>query len=179
MGNREITPLPIAVRVFPWVEDTRENKRSTRSSLLPGGLLVIHTAERTGSAQKLTFGIYRLVVGGECLEEGFFYADDLPRRELRVLQDYVVHHNVNAALCDDRRLRLLTHREFLDLFFQLAYKARCHVVGFDLPNDVSRLACDSTTARGFYARRFFILFLVLQRPSRSRASGWIQTQDLR
>ena len=95
-------------------------------------MLVIHTAGRSGSTQKLTMGTYRLIVGGQCLEEGLFYADDLPRRELQVLKDYVVRHNVDVAPGDDQRLRLLTRREFLDLFFQLAYKARCLVVGFGL-----------------------------------------------
>jgi hypothetical protein len=95
-------------------------------------MLVIHTAGRSGSSQKLTTGSYRFVVGGQCLEEGLFYADVLPRREVQVLQECILRHNVDAAPGDNRRLRLLTRGEFLDLFYQLAYKARCIVVGFNL-----------------------------------------------
>jgi hypothetical protein len=173
MRNPEIRPLPVAVRVFPYAAEKRKEHRWAGSSLLQRGMLVIHTGERTGSGQKLTFGVYRLIVGGECLEEGLFYADDLSRHELQVLQDYVVRHNVDVPPGDHRRLRLLARCEFLDLFFQLAYKARCHVVGFDLPQDISRLACDSKPARGFYAGGFsFCLWSYQDRQGRERTDGF-------
>jgi hypothetical protein len=135
-------------------------------------MLVIHTAGRSGSTQTLTTGIYRLIVGGQCVEEGLF-ADDLPRRELQVLKDYVLRHNVDAAPGDNRRLRVLTRREFLDLFFQLAYKARCLVVGFNLSYDISRLAFDASPARGFYAGGFsFSLWSYKDSRGRERANGF-------
>ena len=99
-------------------------------------------------------GNYRFVVDGRCREEGLFYADDLSTRDLQVLKDYVVRHNVNVASADDPRLRLLTQSEFLDLFYQLAYKARCLVVGFELARTISRLAFDCSPARSFYAGGF-------------------------
>jgi len=173
MRNPEIRPLPVAVRVFPYAADIGKEHRWTGSSLLPQGMLVIHTVGRSGSTQKLTFGIYRLIVGGQCLEEGLFYADDLPRRELEVLKDYVVRHNVDVAPGDDHRLRLLTRHEFLDLFYQLAYKARCLVVGFNLANDISRLAFDCSPARGFYAGGFsFCLWSYKDRKGRERKDGF-------
>ncbi len=102
-----------------------------------------------------------------------FYADDLPRRELQVLRDYVVCHNVDVAPGDHRRLQLLSRDEFLDLFFQLAYKARCYVVGFNLPHDISRLACDSKPARGFYAGGFsFCLWSYKDHQGRERPDGF-------
>jgi hypothetical protein len=172
MRSPEIRPLPVAVRVFPYAADKRKEHHWAGSSPLRG-TLVIHTAESTGSAQKLTFGIYKLIVGGECLEEGLFRADDLPRRELQVLQDYIVRHNVDLARGDHRRLRLLVLCEFLDLFFQLAYKARCNVIGFDLPQDIARLACDSKPARGFYAGGFsFCLWSYKDRQGRERPDGF-------
>ena len=173
MRKPEIRPLTVAVRVFPYASDEGKDRRSTRSSLLPKGMLVIHTAGSSGSTQKLTIGIYRFIVGGQCLEEGLFYADDLPRRELQVLKDYVVRHNVDAAPGDDRRLRLLTRSEFLDLFYQLAYKARCLVVGFDLSYDISRLAFDCSPARGFYAGGFsFSLWSYKDSRGRERPDGF-------
>ncbi len=101
MRKAEIKPLTVAVRVFPYAADIGKDHRRTRSSLLPKGMLVIHTAGRSGSSQKLTIGSFRLIVGGQCLEEGLFYADDLPRRELQVLQDYVLRYNVGASPGDD------------------------------------------------------------------------------
>lgn len=173
MRKPEIRPLPVAVRVFPYAPDAGTNRRQVSSWLRPKGMLVIHTAGHGGSTQKLTMGIYRLIVGGQCLEEGLFYADDLSRHELQVLKDYVVRHNVDAAPEADQRLRLLTRREFLDLFYQLAYKARCLVVGFNLSNVISRLAFDSSPARGFYAGGFsFCLWSYKDRKGRERKDGF-------
>jgi hypothetical protein len=136
-------------------------------------MLVIHTAGRSGSTQKLATGIYRMIVRGRCVEEGLFYADDLSRRELQVLKDYVVRYNVDAAPGDDQRLRLVTRREFLDLFFQMAYKARCLVVGFRLSADISRLSFGCSPARGFYVGGFsFCLWSYKDTRGRERANGF-------
>ena len=173
MRRPEIRPLPVAVRVFLYASDAAKDHRSMSYWLRPEGMLVIHTAGRSGSTQKLTIGIYRLIVDGQCLEEGLFYADDLPRRELQVLKDYVVRHNVGAAPGDDQRLRLLTRREFLDLFFQMAYKARCLVVGFGLSDSISRLAFNCSPARGFYVGGFsFCLWSYKDGRGRERANGF-------
>src|SRR5579871_3594580 len=173
MRNPEIRPLPVAVRVFPYATEAKPERRSTRSLPSPRGMLVIHTVGRGGSTQKLTTGNYRFVVDGNCLEEGLFYADDLPRRDRQVLKDYVVRHNLDAAPGDDRRLRLLTHHEFLDLFYQLAYKARCVVVGFELSGTVSRLSFECSPARGFYAGGFsFCLWSYRDRTGRERPDNF-------
>jgi hypothetical protein len=137
MRNPEIKPLPVAIRVFPYAPDKENEHGPTRAWLCPRGQLVIHTLARSSSTQKLTIGSHRFIVSGQCLEEGLFYADDLPRRELQVLKDYVLRHNANLAPGDNRRLLLLTHREFLDLVYRLAYKARCLVVGYDLQRNLA------------------------------------------
>ena len=173
MRNPEIKPLPVAVRVFPYAPDKEKEHGPTRAWLCPRGQLVIRTLASSSSTQKLTIGSHRFIVGGQCLEEGLFYADDLPRRELRVLKDYVLSHNANVAPGDNRRLRLLTRREFLDLFYQLAYKARCVVVGHDVPKDISRLAFDCSPARGFYAGGFsFCLWSYKDDKGRERVNGF-------
>ena len=41
------------------------------------GMLVFDCETRTDKAQALTFGSYRFLVEGRCLEEGLFYGDDL------------------------------------------------------------------------------------------------------
>jgi hypothetical protein len=136
-------------------------------------MLVIHAAGSGGSTQKFTTGTYRLVVDGKCLEEGLFHADDLPRRDVEVLKDYVLCHNANAPSRDDRRLRLLTQSEFLDLFYQLAYKARCLVVGYGLARTISGLAFDCSPARGFYAGGFsFCLWSYRDNKGRQRPDGF-------
>ena len=173
MRNPDPKALPVAVRVFPDAPDKQRDFRSPRYWLLPNGTLVIHTVGRSGSTQKLKFGIYRLIVHGQSVDEGIFPSDDLSSRELQVLKDYVLRYNVDAPPGDDRRLRLLTRREFLDLFFQLAYKARCLVAGFDLAADISRLAFDVSPARGFYAGGFsFYLWSYKDGRGRERANGF-------
>jgi hypothetical protein len=173
MRNPEIRPLTVAVRVLPSAPEAKPDGRSMRSLLCPRGMLVIQTAGRGGSTEKLTFGNYRFSVDGKCLEEGLFYSDDLSRRDRQALKDYVLHHNVNIGSADDHRLRLLTQGEFLDLFFQLAYKARCLVVGFELSRTISRLAFDCSPARGFYAGGFsFSLWSYTDRRGRQRANGF-------
>ncbi len=173
MRKPEIQSLPVAVRVFPFAPEAKPDRRSMRSLLSPRGMLVIHTAGRGGSTQKFTTGNYRFVVDGKCLEQGLFYADALPRRELQVLKDYVVRHNLDVAAGNDHRLRLLTQSEFLDLFFQLGYKARCLVVGFGLSSTVSRLACHCSPARGFYAGGFsFSLWSYKDSKGRERPDGF-------
>ena len=173
MRKPEIRPLPVAVRVFPYATEAKPNRRSTTSFLYPRGMLVIHTVGRGGSTQKLTTGNCRFFVDGRCLEEVLFYADDLPSRDRQALKDYVLHHNVNVTSADDHRLRLLTQGEFLDLFYQLAYKARCLVVGFNLSHDISRLAFDCSPARGFYAGGFsFCLWSYRDKRGRERPDGF-------
>ena len=46
-------------------------------------MLVFDCETRTDETQALTFGSYRFLVAGRCLEEGLFYADDLTRGRAR------------------------------------------------------------------------------------------------
>src|SRR6266849_738852 len=156
MANHEIRPLPIAVRVFPDRSDAERDIRSEKSWRLPEGMLVFDTETRVDATQKLTIGSYRFIVAGQCLEEGLFYGDNLRKAELRVLKEYAAHHPAETGPEGVKELRLLTHKEFLNVFFDLAYRSRCLVVGFNLPFDLSRLAFDFSPARGFFAGGFFL-----------------------
>ena len=147
--------------------------RRDHGSVRRGSSATERALGRSSATQKLTIGSYRFNVGGQCLEEGLFYADDLPRRELQVLKDYVLCHNMNVAPEYNRRLRLLTRHEFLDLFYRLGYKARCLVVGYDLPKDISQLAFDCSPARDFYAGGFsFCLWSYQDGKGRERVNGF-------
>jgi len=140
--------LPVAVRAYPK-PNAEQAKRSRRDPPLPDAMLVFDTETRTDASQRLTFGSYRFIVGGECVEEGLFCADDLRVDEWKILDHYVATHT--AAL---PQLRLLTLRQFLDRFYWSAYKGRCLVVGFNLPFDMSRIARDFLPARGRFAGGF-------------------------
>lgn len=161
MANHEMRTLPIAVRVFPEPPTSDGNSRSAKFWREPEGIFVIHIHSGATAREKLV-GSYRLIVAGECLEEGLFYG---PKANIRVLKDYVAHHAP--------KLRLLPRREFLKRFYDLAYKARCLVVGFNLPFLLSRLAFDSAPARGFFAGGFSLgLWTYTDKKGRQRPNGF-------
>jgi hypothetical protein len=153
MTNHDIKTLPIAVRVFPETPTAVRHGGPGNFWMEPEGILVIHTEARREAPQKLRLGIYRFIVDGRCVEEGFFYGD-LSKAELRLLKNYVARYPAETVKGGVKELRLLTRREFLDLFWKLAYKARCLVVGFDLPFQLSRIAFHSAPARDFFAGGF-------------------------
>lgn len=153
MPRREPASLPIAVRVFPSLDATERNSRSGKQRRVPGAMLVFDTETRIDATQRLTFGSFRFIQDAQCLEEGMFYADDLPAKDRHILERYAATHNETVDP-GARWLGLLTGREFVDKLYRDAYKARCLLVGFNLPFDLSRIACDSTTARGRFAGGF-------------------------
>lgn len=171
--HRELKSLPIAVRVYPQPKDAPAKTRSRKSWQCPEAMLVFDTETRTDATQSMTFGSYRFIVAGRCLEEGLFYGDDLPQSDLDVLQAYVAKHGAETARGGVRHLRLLTRREFLAKFYQAAYKSRCLLVGFNLPFDLSRIAYDVTDARGRFAGGFSLgLWSYLDKAGNERANQY-------
>src|SRR6185437_14650306 len=66
-----------------------------------------------------------------------------------------------------------TRREFLKLFYDLAYKARCLVVGFNLPQHLSALAFNSVPARGLFAGGFSLgLWSYIDEKGRERPNSF-------
>src|SRR5438876_7087258 len=63
-------------------------------------------------------------------------------------------HSAETADAVNKKLRLLTRREFVDNLYRAAYKGRCLLAAFNLPFDLSRVAYDFTTARGRFAGGF-------------------------
>jgi len=150
--------LPIAVRVYPEPKYAEADARSRKRWQCPGAMFVFDTETRTDATQSLTFGSYRFIVAGRCLEEGIFYGDDLLEKERKFLEDYVLTHGAETADGGIRKIRLLTRRQFLAKFYKAVYKGRCLLVGFNLPFDLSRIASDVTDARGRFAGGFSLGF---------------------
>src|SRR5215204_1532252 len=97
-------------------------------------------AETTTDSQRLRFGFYQVRKRGRLIEEGFFYAEDLPESDLECLRGIVAQNP---------KLRLLTVSQFREwVFWRIAYKRRANIIGFNLPFDLSRLALDHQPARG-------------------------------
>jgi hypothetical protein len=140
MSQREPTSLAIAVRVYPNPPEAVRSARQQKSWRRPDAMLVFDTETRIDATQRLTFGSYRFIVAGRCLEEALFYGDDLPTNDRGVLERYVAAPpNVGTPDNHARKLPLLTRREFLEKFYRAVYKGRCLLVGFNLPFDLSRV----------------------------------------
>lgn len=155
MPNNDSNPLPIAIRVYPeaQAETTQRNKKS-KPLTRPDSYLVFDTETRTDATQRLTFGGYRFIQKGRCLEEGLFHADDLSDAERLTLEEYVSTHKPDTTPEGVQKLLLLTLRAFVDKLYRAVYKERCLLVGFNLPFDISRVASDATAARGSFAGGF-------------------------
>ena len=112
--------LPIAVRVYPDLPSSQSDRKAMPQI---DGMLVFDCETRTDKAQALTFGSYRFLVEGRCLEEGLFYGDDLLPRERAVLERYVASHAADTdprgiperSIPSNPKLMLLSSAEFRKL----------------------------------------------------------------
>ena len=101
--------LDIAVRA--WTPSRKPPRRSTLTATaeprVPERLLIIDTETTTDETQRLNFGAYRYCrvteTDGEitltCLQEGLFYADDLPERDpagYEALKRYAASHTAGV-----------------------------------------------------------------------------------
>ncbi|HET7442613.1 MAG TPA: hypothetical protein VFJ47_15025, partial [Terriglobales bacterium] len=150
----KVSSLPVAVRIYPQPQGIEREAWSRRPWRLPEAMFIFDTETRTDETQRLTFGSYRFVVAGQCLEEGLFYADELPAPERRILEDYVEKHSPETVASGYQKLRLLPRKEFVQRFYRAAFKARCLVVAFNFPFDASRIACDFSEARERFSGGF-------------------------
>jgi hypothetical protein len=149
------TPLTLAVRVFPEPEGSdKQAIHKEKVWRIPTGMLVFDTETRVDSTQRLTFGSYRFYRAGLCVEEGLFYADDLPTKDRAILKRYVAKHKANVDMNGCKELLLLSRLEFLKKLYDVAYKGQGLLVGFNLPFDLSRIAATFGKARGRFAGGF-------------------------
>jgi hypothetical protein len=89
-------------------------------------------------------GIYR------CIEEGLFYADDLPAKGAEILRKYRQNrkHVPTIEWFPARMtLGLMTRSSFINRVFWDAVRKRQLIVGFNLPFDLSRLAMRAANGR--------------------------------
>ena len=124
-------------------------------------MMVIDTETRTDATQRLTFGSYRFIEAGECTKESLFLGDYLPDEDRRVLEHYGVSHL--AETWDGRKLSLLSRDELVERIYLNAYKARCLLIAFNFPFDISRIAFDFAYARRRFAGGFYPAALVILR----------------
>ncbi len=160
-GDRGLIPagdiLPIAVRAYTPPKEKPKPHRTQPGPSPDAPVLVFDTESRTDPDQRLTFGCWRVLVGGETVDEGLFHAEDLPEEDLATLRSYTETRRADDG--KSGKLRLLPRREFLeDVLWKVGYQARGLVVGFNLPFDLARLAVGWGEARGsFYGGGFSLV----------------------
>lgn len=173
MAVDELDSIPLAVRVYPEVTNWEKKSKSARPWRRPNAMFVFDTETTTDAIQRLLFGCYRFIVDGNCLEEGLFYANDLPTPELAILRKYVTTHPSDSVPEGVRELRLINLKEFLNKLFLAVYKSRALLVGFNLPFDLSRIAFDVAPARGQFAGGFSLgLWSYIDKKGHERRNGF-------
>ena len=161
--NKDV--LPIAHRVWAEPQDKKRTRRGSQHAARPllETILFLDTETLVDHTQALTFGAYRYCRVRDntliSVEEGLFYADDLSTTDpegLSTMQRYVTDHTADTLR--PRPLQLHTRAEFVEkVFYRAAYDCRARVVGFNLPFDLSRLAIESTDARGMNRGGFSLI----------------------
>jgi hypothetical protein len=133
----------------------------------PRETLVFDTETGGDPTQPLNIGPFRVyrdppaaTTARICIEEGFFYANDVPARSpsgFAALELYVATHTADTAPGFPNRLSLLTLDAWLEQHFRLyayRHRQRCDVVGFNLPFDLGRIARYWSPAEGYYRGGF-------------------------
>jgi hypothetical protein len=125
-----------------------KNQRDPRwARKWPTHCLIIDSETTLDPLQSLNFGVYRRckLVRGKylCVAEGIFYRDDLPKRELKLLQRYRINPETLPAIeyfPAPITLGLMSRSEFVRRIFWKSVRKGELIVGFNLPFDLSRLA---------------------------------------
>ena len=125
----------------------KEHNRTSRTNdepKWPEQAFVFDTETRITPDQSLTFGVYRLCELANnqyrVTKEGIFYADDLPAKDRKVLENYQ-----RTAISDvpsfPPEFPLYSRSEFMQkVFWPAIRRDGALVCGLNLPFDLSRLA---------------------------------------
>jgi len=104
-------------------------------------VLAFDTETTTDQYQNLLFGSCGKWINGKLQYLYLFYADDLPKNKIRIIESCGKKHN---------RI-ILSRTEFVEkIFYPNVYHARAKCVGFNLPFDLSRLAIHFGKSRKMY-----------------------------
>src|SRR5712692_25388 len=103
--------------------------------------------------QSLLFGLYRVCRSWGsseyvCVEEGIFHADNLERKYLDVINDYVCSRDSEVVSDDyDDDIHVYSRFQFVESVFFHAVRTRSLIVAFNAPFDISRLAIGHRMSR--------------------------------
>ena len=143
----------IYVRAHTPVRNKKGRKRRW-SAKWPRYCLIVDTETTVDATQRLNFGCYRRckLENGKylCIEEGLFYADDLPPADVKTLESYRDNRKTTPKIelfPAKMTLRLMARSSFINRIFWKSIRWGELVVGFNLPFDLSRLAVRAANGR--------------------------------
>jgi hypothetical protein len=141
----------VFVRAYAVATKQKENEKWTKTKSQrnerpkwPLFALIFDTETRITADQSLTFGVFRYCELQDgiyrVIREGLFYADDLPAKDRKLLEDYAV-----TAVSDVKsfppQFLLYSRADFMRKVFWPAIKRDGALIcGLNLPFDLSRLA---------------------------------------
>ena len=126
------------------VENQNHKPRANDFPKWPSQVLVFDTETRISADQSLTFGVFRMCElendKYSVTREGIFYADDLPAKDRKVLENYA-----RTAISDVKafppQFSLYSRSDFMKIVFWPAIKWKGALIcGLNLPFDLARLA---------------------------------------
>lgn len=139
--------LSLCLRAFanaksnePFNGDASLDAKSRKRPAASGWQVIFDTETTVGASQSLRFGTYQVRKDTTLRETGIFYEPHaLDAGSLRVIESYAAQ----------RGLQQITRDEFVDLIiYQIGWKLRATIIGFNLPFDISRIAIHHNSARG-------------------------------
>lgn len=158
-----------ASRDEPLSEETTAARAETPSArrprrAYPAEALIFDTETRDEPGQRLMLGVWRFYRDDPtgppgqmtCIEEGFFYPDDLPSEDpdgWQTLQAHVAQREADVAPGFPRRLQCVPLSWWLEHRlhnYGARHRDRCAIVGFNLPFDLGAIASYWAPARGAY-----------------------------
>jgi hypothetical protein len=127
-------------------DKSKHGGQESDGSKWPEHALVFDTETRITADQALTFGVYRLCqLLDDCYlvtEEGVFYADGLPGKEIEVLQRHI-DASVPDVASFPPMFPLYSRSDFMKRVFWPALKYKGALIcGLNLPFDLTRIALD-------------------------------------
>jgi hypothetical protein len=137
----------IFVRAYAVSTDEDDKPRKSYSLDFPKWphyVLVFDTETRITADQSLTFGVFRVCELKNniysVIREGLFYADDLPTKERKVLENYA-RTSISDAKAFPPEFPLYSRSDFMKKVFWPAIKRNGALIcGLNLPFDLARLA---------------------------------------
>ena len=127
--------MNIALRCYI---DNKPNAQNDNITYYNDNLVFVFDTETTADQyQSFKFGSYGVWQNGKLCEFGLFYDNSLDNKDIKTLSEYA----------NKKHIKLITRKQFLDLFIDYVYKRRAMCVGFNLPFDISRIAMDYGISR--------------------------------